>query len=141
MNGADLPMIRCVGAIVHDTAGRLLLVRRGTPPGQGLWSLPGGRVEAGETDSSAVVRELLEETGLRVLPGTLVGSVRRPAPSGTYEIFDYTATVAGGSLLAGDDAAAAEWVDLARFHSMERDGELVNELAVTLRDWQVLPRA
>lgn len=134
-------MIRCVGAIVHDAGGRLLLIRRGTAPGRGLWSLPGGRVEPGESDSSAVVREVLEETGLRVLPGKLVGSVRREGPAGVYEIFDYAATVVGGSARAGDDATAVEWVDSARFHTMERGGELVAQLADTLRDWQVLPRA
>jgi 8-oxo-dGTP diphosphatase len=141
MDGVDVPMIRCVGAIVHDAAGRLLLVRRGRPPGQGLWSLPGGRVEAGETDAAAVVRELLEETGLQVQPGKLVGRVERPAPAGVYEIFDYAATVAGGSLRPGDDAAAAEWVNLVRFHTMERDGALTPLLADTLRGWQVLPLA
>jgi 8-oxo-dGTP diphosphatase len=140
MKRADLPMIRCVGAVVHDAAGRLLLVRRGRPPGRGRWSLPGGKVERDEADAAAVVRELLEETGLRVLPGKLVGSVRRPAPSGTFEIFDYAATVVGGALRPGDDAAAAEWVNLARFHSLERDGQLVDQLAATLREWQALPR-
>jgi 8-oxo-dGTP diphosphatase len=140
MTGADLPMIRCVGAVVYDAAGRLLMVRRGTPPGRGLWTLPGGRVEQGETDSEAVVRELLEETGLRVQPGILIGFVQRPAPSGVYEIHDYAATVIDGSLRPGDDATAATWVDLAQFHSMEREGQLVDLLAVTLRDWQALPR-
>ncbi|GAB3446694.1 NUDIX hydrolase [Actinophytocola sediminis] len=134
-------MIRCVGAIVHDATGRLLLIRRGTPPGRGLWSLPGGRVEPGESDSTAVIRELLEETGLRVVPGNLVGSVQRSAPAGVYEIFDYAATVVDGTLRAGDDATAAEWVDLTEFHSMEQAGHLVDQLAITLRGWQALPRA
>jgi len=134
-------MIRCVGAIVHDTAGRLLLIRRGTPPGQGLWSLPGGRVEPGETDFSAVVRELLEETNLHVRPGDLVGSVRRPAPAGVYEIFDYAATVVTGTLKPGDDAAAADWVNLPTFDAMDRADELVPRLADTLRGWNALPRA
>ncbi len=141
MDGPDVPMIRCVGAIVHDVAGRLLLIRRGTPPGEGLWSLPGGRVEADETDFSAVARELEEETGLQVRPEKLIGRVERPAPAGIYEIYDYAATVVGGSLRPGDDASAAEWVDLTRFHTMEREGELVSQLADTLRDWQALPRA
>ena len=133
-------MIRCVGGVVHDAAGRLLLIRRGRPPGRGLWSLPGGRVEPGETDQEAVVRELLEETGLHVLPGKLVGTVHRPAPSGTFEIHDYAATVVSGSPRAGDDATEAAWVDAAKFHTMERTGELVPQLADTLRGWNVLPR-
>lgn len=98
-------------------------------------------MEDGETDSAAVVRELREETGLRVAPGNLVGSVRRPGPAGVYEIFDYAATVVGGTLRPGDDATAAEWVDLAQFHSMERADRLVDLLAVTLREWDALPRS
>ena len=133
-------MIRCVGAIVHDAAGRLLLIRRGTEPGKGLWSLPGGRVEPGETDETAVERELREETGLEVRPGELVGSVRRPAPAGVYEIFDYACTVAGGTPRPGDDAMDVAWVDLAGFTALVDGGELVDQLADTLRGWQALPR-
>ena len=71
---------RCVGGIVHDVAGRLLVIRRGHEPGRGLWSLPGGRVEPGETDAQAVVREMREETGLDVRPGPLVGTVVEAVP-------------------------------------------------------------
>jgi 8-oxo-dGTP diphosphatase len=103
--------VRCVGAIVRDAGGRLLVIRRGHPPGTGLWSLPGGRAEPGESDEAAVVRELAEETGLRVTAGRLIGSVDRPGPDGTtYDIRDYAATVTGGTLRAGDDASAARWV-------------------------------
>jgi 8-oxo-dGTP diphosphatase len=133
-------MIRCVGAIVHDAAGRLLLIRRGRAPGAGLWSLPGGRVEPDESDASAVVRELREETGLEVRPGDLVGRVERPAPVGVYEIFDYAGVVVGGSLRAGDDAAEVSWVDLAEFESLSSAGEMVDLLAETLREWDALPR-
>ncbi len=70
--------IPCVGAIVRDEAGRLLLIQRGHDPGAGLWSLPGGRIEPGETDEQALVREMREETGLTVRPGPLAGAVSRP---------------------------------------------------------------
>jgi ADP-ribose pyrophosphatase YjhB (NUDIX family) len=119
----------------------LLLIERGRPPGRGLWSLPGGRVETGETDAEAVVRELREETGLSVRPGALVGRVERPAPAGVFEIFDYACAVEGGALRAGDDAADAAWVDLADFVSLEQRGEFVDRLAATLREWDALPRA
>lgn len=103
--------MRCVGGIVQDGAGRLLLVKRARPPGEGLWSIPGGRVEPGEDDPAALVRELKEETGLDVVVGALAGTVERPGPGGvTYEIHDYAATVAGGTLRAGDDAADARWI-------------------------------
>ncbi len=118
-----------------------MLIKRGHAPGAGLWSLPGGRVEPGETDADAVVREILEETGLRVRPGRLVGRVVRPAPAGTYEIFDYAAEADGGVPHAGDDADGAEWVTRAEFDALERRGGLVAELATTLAEWDVLPRA
>src|SRR5689334_16125727 len=92
----------------------MLLVRRGRPPGMGLWSVPGGRVEPGESDPEAVIREVLEETGLTVVPGRLAGTVDRPGPGGAvYEIRDYLAEVSGGTLSAGDDAADVRWVTRA----------------------------
>ncbi|SEF36113.1 ADP-ribose pyrophosphatase YjhB, NUDIX family [Amycolatopsis pretoriensis] len=137
MNGPTSTTIRCVGGIAFDAHGRLLLIRRRNDPGSGQWSLPGGRVEPGETDKKAVIRELFEETGLDVIPGTLVGSVTR----GPYEIFDYECAVAGGVLTAGDDATDARWSDAADLEALEAAGELVDLLYVTLRDWKALPRA
>lgn len=127
--------IPCVGGIVDDGA-RLLLVRRGHPPGEGLWSLPGGRVEPGESDADAVVRELREETGLAVRPGALVGTVERDATGGdVYVIRDYRCTVAGGTLTAGDDARDARWVPYADVPTLP----LVDHLLDTLHAWHVLP--
>jgi 8-oxo-dGTP diphosphatase len=132
---ADGVRIRCVGAIVRDSGGRLLLIQRGHEPGRGLWSLPGGRVEPGETDEQALIREVAEETGLAVAAGPLAGSVARAAPGGAvFDIFDFAATVTGGSLAAGDDAADARWV------SPEELGRLpVTEgLVEALTQWGVL---
>ncbi|MGW3999431.1 NUDIX hydrolase [Amycolatopsis sp. NPDC004772] len=137
MEGLTSTTIRCVGGIVFDPYGRLLLIRRVNDPGSGQWSLPGGRVEPGETDKEAVVRELSEETGLDVIPGTLVGSVRR----GRYEIYDYACEVEGGNLTAGDDASEVRWSDAADLADLEAAGELVELLYVTLREWGALPRA
>lgn len=125
-----------MGAIVFDATRRLLVVQRGRPPGAGRWSLPGGRVEPGEPDDAAVRREVLEETGLRVVVGPLAGTVELPAPGGgTYAVRDYLATVVGGTLAPGDDAADARWCspeDLARL-------PLTAGLLETLREWRVLP--
>ena len=73
--------IRCVGGIVRYADG-LLLVRRGQEPARGTWSVPGGRVEAGESDPAATAREMLEETGLVVEVGRLAGTVERDGPDG-----------------------------------------------------------
>ncbi|WP_370970785.1 NUDIX hydrolase [Amycolatopsis sp. cg9] len=137
MEGLTSTTIRCVGGIAFDDHGRLLLIRRRNDPGSGQWSLPGGRVEPGETDETAVIRELREETGLDVIPGTVIGSVRR----GPYLIFDYACAVTGGVLTAGDDASDARWADAADLSDMDAAGELVDLLYVTLRDWGALPRA
>jgi 8-oxo-dGTP diphosphatase len=103
--------VRCVGAIVRDPHGRLLMVQRGHEPASGTWSIPGGRVEPGESDADAVAREVREETGLVVRPGELVGRVERPGADGTvYEVFDYAADLLSGDLSAASDAADARWV-------------------------------
>ena len=122
--------------VVHD--GRLLLVRRANEPGRGLWSVPGGRLEPGETLEQGCAREVLEETGLVVLPGPLVGRVERDAPGGgVYVIDDLACTVAGSThLTAGDDAADACW---ASYDDLD-DLPLVPELRETLDGWGVLDR-
>lgn len=128
--------VPCVGAIVRDGTGRLLLVQRGGEPERGRWSLPGGRVEPGETDETAVARELLEETGLTVRVGPLVGRVLRPGTAGrTYAIADYACTVAAGELAAGDDAAAVRWCGPVELAGLPLAGGLLE----TLTSWGVLP--
>jgi 8-oxo-dGTP diphosphatase len=127
--------VPCVGAIVRDDAGRLLLIQRGHDPEAGRWSLPGGRIEPGESDTRALVREMLEETGLTVEPGPLVGAVERPGPAGSVlDIRDYAATVTGGTLAAGDDAADARWVPPSEMPALP----LTTGLAEALRSWGVL---
>ncbi len=124
--------VPCVGGLAYDDEGRLLLVQRANDPGRGRWSLPGGRVEPGEDDAAALVREMREETGLDVEPGPLVGRVQR----GRYAIADYRCTVRGGTLRAGDDALDARFVDRAALAALP----LVDLLLVTLTGWGALPR-
>src|SRR3954470_12515482 len=100
----DLPRIPGVGALVFDVRRRLLLVLRTKPPGQGTWSLPGGRVEPGEDAAAAVVREVAEETGLLVEAQRLGDVIELPAPGGgIYSITDLVCRPVGGTLVAGDD--------------------------------------
>ena len=129
--------IPCVGAIVVDDGGRLLLIRRANPPAQGTWSVPGGRVEPGETDEDAVVRELLEETGLRGMVEREVGAIERAAPGGgTYVIRDFQLSVDGaGEPTAGDDAAEAAWFTPAQVRALETSPGLVE----VLTGWGILP--
>ena len=132
MSGAEIP---CVGAVVKDEQGRLLLIKRGHEPGAGLWSLPGGRIEPGETDAEALVREMLEETGLKVAPGRLLGNVKRPGLDGdVIDIRDYAATVISGTLRAGDDAADAMWASVADLGSLAVTDGLIEALTT----WRVL---
>jgi len=126
-----------VGAIVADGRGRLLMIKCGHEPGAGLWSIPGGRIEPGETDAEAVVREMIEETGLAVEVGRLIGRVQRPGLNGAViDIRDYAATVTGGTLRAGDDAADARWVTPAELEWLDITEGLIDALT----DWGVLGR-
>jgi ADP-ribose pyrophosphatase YjhB (NUDIX family) len=132
MSGSFIP---CVGAVIKDESGRLLLIKRGHEPGAGLWSLPGGRIEPGETDAEALVREMREETGLEVAPGPLLGAVRRPAGDGdVIDIRDYAATITGGTLTPGDDAADARWVSAEDLDSLA----ITEGLVEALTSWGVL---
>jgi len=112
-DGTPRPTV-AVGAFVFDGAGRVLLVERGRPPGLGLWTVPGGRVELGETLAEAVAREVREETGLDVACGPLVEVVERLTRAGDdlwhYVIVDYLAEVVGGAMAAASDVRAARFV-------------------------------
>lgn len=124
--------VGCVGALTYDPVGRLLLVQRAHDPGRGQWSLPGGRVEPGEDDATALIREMREETGLEVEPGPLVGRVQR----GEFLIADYQCRVVGGVLRPGGDALAVQFVDSATLAQLP----VTEGLIETLTEWNALPR-
>jgi ADP-ribose pyrophosphatase YjhB (NUDIX family) len=110
-----------VGAVVVDQ-GRVLLVRRGSEPLKGHWSLPGGMLELGEPLSAGVAREVQEETGLVVEVMELVELLDRIHRDGEriryhYVIADYVCRVVGGELKASSDADAVRWVDRAEWNS------------------------
>jgi mutator protein MutT len=95
---------------------KVLLVKRGRPPLAGLWSLPGGKVEAGETPRQAACRELKEETGIEAAVEGIIDTVRvaagDPGNAITYRLTVFYGRPVGGSLKAASDSDMAEWVKL-----------------------------
>jgi ADP-ribose pyrophosphatase YjhB (NUDIX family) len=107
-----------VGAIVFDAEGRVLVIQRGKPPSEGLWSVPGGKLEPHETLAQAVARETREETGLDVEVGALACVLERFAADYHFVLLDYHARVVGGTLAAASDARAARFVTLAELAAL-----------------------
>ncbi len=123
----------CVGAVAVSDE-RLLLIRRGRGPAQGTWSVPGGRVESGETLAEAVVRELAEETGLAGVCESLLGWAEVISDDHHYVILDFTVTILDDDPVAGDDAAEAVWVPLYEVAELT----LADGLAEFLHDHGIL---
>jgi 8-oxo-dGTP diphosphatase len=131
----ERPIIAVAAVIIEND--RFVLVKRGTPPHQGEWTLPGGMLECGESLRDGVIREAREETSLSVKPLTLVEVFERIIRSDSgqiqfhYVIMDYLCHVIDGTLRAGEDAADARW-----FTETELNG-----LQVTEGTLQVLKKA
>jgi 8-oxo-dGTP diphosphatase len=110
----DAPQVAVGAIVVRD--GRVLLVRRGHPPSEGLWAIPGGSVELGETLQEAAEREIMEETGLTIQAGEPVYTfdviLRDDAGRVQfhYVIVDLLADYVRGEVHSGDDARDARWV-------------------------------
>jgi ADP-ribose pyrophosphatase YjhB (NUDIX family) len=114
-SGREYPPRPVVGVGVVVWHGeRVLLVRRGQPPRQGHWSLPGGAQELGETVAAAARREVFEETGLAIEVGEVLATVDMIERDGErvryhYTLIDFSAEAVGAELRPGGDAADARW--------------------------------
>jgi ADP-ribose pyrophosphatase len=110
----ECPVV-AVGAVVFNEE-RVLLVRRGQPPSQDLWAIPGGKVRLGETLQAAAEREILEETGLTVRarqPVYTFDLIEQDAQGRIrfhYVIVDLIADYVTGTISAGDDAREVRWI-------------------------------
>lgn len=145
----DAPRVG-VGAVILD-GDRVLLVKRGQPPSQGKWSIPGGLIHLGERIEDAVRREVLEECGVRVRLLGLCGVIDRVrlapdngvqpgAPPGGqparvhyhYVIIDFAAAIEAGAPRAGSDAAEVRWVpvsELERYDTTDGLADMVHRAA------------
>jgi ADP-ribose pyrophosphatase YjhB (NUDIX family) len=134
-----------VGAVVVDR-GRVVLIRRGTEPLKGQWSLPGGMLELGESLVAGVVREVREETGLAVEVVELVELLDRIHRDEDrvryhYVIADYLCRVTGGALEAASDADAVRWVQRAEWNRQDSQEGALKLDPITVRvmekGWQM----
>lgn len=130
----DQPMVSCHALVVHD--GAVLFVKRGGPPYEGYWSLPGGGMSLGETVEEALQRELQEETGLLIAPVRLLGyldGINRDEDGRIryhYVMIYFEAQWTGGTLVAGDDARDAAWLTPA-----EARQRLLTDSALKCLEW------
>lgn len=118
-SGDKVPRLT-VDALIRDRKGRLLLIRRGHPPFQGRWALPGGFCDWGETTEQCGAREAKEETGLTVKVGELLGVYSKPGrdPRGQTVTVLYACRPIRGTAVGGDDAAEARWFTPAELRTL-----------------------
>ena len=131
-----------VAAAVFDADGRVLLVRRGRPPRQGHWGLPGGLLDLGERLTDGARREVLEECAIEVEIGQLVTTfefMQRDEKGRIeyhYVVLDYWARYLSGEAVAQDDADAVRWVSMAELEGLDLRSETVGVIEQAFRMWR-----
>lgn len=135
--------IAAVSGVVFDAAGRVLLVRRARPPARDKWSFPGGVVHAGEELQDALVREVEEETGLRVIVRSLLDVSSRILKDQDgrveyhYILLDYLCLPRSGEVRAGSDVSEAAWVavdELSEYDTTEDAERIIRKGLDVFRD-------
>lgn len=141
MSGPPKTPLLTVDGLLRDAEGRVLLIRRGHPPFQGSWALPGGFVDIGEDPRDACVREVKEETGLDVEVLELGGFYGRPDrdPRGHTCSAVYRCRVVSGVAAGGDDAAEARWLSLSELEGASIAFDHRSILAELLEEPSLLP--
>ncbi len=107
----------CVG-IVCLRGDEVLLIKRGTAPRKGEWSIPGGRIETGETEAQAALRELREETSVSADLLTKITALDADFEGYHYRLHDYLARWTSGEPKAGDDADKARFIPLSEMNAL-----------------------
>jgi 8-oxo-dGTP diphosphatase len=131
-----------VGAVIVDGEGRVLIIQRGTEPRKGLWSIPGGLVELGETLVEAVKREIAEETGLVIEPVAMIEVIDRIFREGEriryhYVIVDYWCRVISGQLQPASDAQAVGWITRSEWYDANPFALEAITMQVIEKGWQM----
>jgi ADP-ribose pyrophosphatase YjhB (NUDIX family) len=136
----DRPFLAVSAAIIRN--GNVLIVRRARPPARGVYTLPGGVVELGETTHEAVIREVQEETGLSIEPAALAGhrNVIMRDPNGLVErhfvILCFAARYQSGELILNEELSEAEWrtpSELANLRTTDGLADMVNAAMASLK--------
>jgi len=128
-----------VGVVVWQ-GDQVLLIRRGRPPRKGQWGLPGGAQALGETLFDAAAREVLEETGLEIIPEAVVTALdgisrdHHGAVEFHYTLVEVTAECRSGDPVAADDADDARWVPLAEVEQWVNDGDTLRVILMSAAD-------
>lgn len=119
----ERPIVAVGGVVIHES--RVLLIRRGKPPLEGRWSIPGGLLEVGETIAQGIERELREETGVKVRVADLIEICEKVLrdeenePQYHFVILDYVCEFVEGTAKAGGDAADVVWASEQQLESLE----------------------